>query len=215
VKAEEAFGMGQPIEQRIKRVMVDGIPVQVLLLFVGIGLCLTASSDATVPAPVTPSLIAPAPSVVVHDKAGDAAAVDVDIRSVRVYRGHPYCVLHPCPEGAADGVVIAVFTLAKPVRNNATYSVFLTSGGKRFQLAAKRAGSVNSFFVFRFSDATKTDKFVHGFIRGRVISVYAALHTLGFGYKPFRFFASAEPTNGRRGVTDRAPNGSGTVRFTR
>ena len=74
VKAEEAFGMGQPIEQRIKRVMVDGIPVQVLLLFVGIGLCLTASSDATVPAPVTPLLIAPAPSVVVHDKAGDAAA---------------------------------------------------------------------------------------------------------------------------------------------
>ena len=202
--------MEQLIEPRIKRVMVDGIPV--LVLFVGIGLCVTASSHATVPAPATPSVLDPWPSVVVHDKPGDAAAGDVDIRSVRVLRSHPYCP-RSCPEGA-DGALAAVFTLAKPVRNNAIYSLFLTSGGKRFQLAAKRAGGLDSFFVFRFSDATKTEEFVQGGFRGNVIGVYAHLHTLGFGYKPFRFSASAKPINGRRGVTDRAPNGSGTVRFT-
>lgn len=122
--------MEQLIEPRIKRVMVDGIPV--LVLFVGIGLCVTASSHATVPAPATPSVLDPWPSVVVHDKPGDAAAGDVDIRSVRVLRSHPYCP-RSCPEGA-DGALAAVFTLAKPVRNNAIYSLFLTSGGSVFSL---------------------------------------------------------------------------------
>ena len=121
--------MGQLIKQRVKRVMV-GIPV--LVLFVGIGLCVTGSSHATVPAPGTPSLIVPAPFVVVHDKAGDAAAGDVDIRSVRVSRGYPNC-LGPCPAGA-DGGLGAVFTLAKPVRNNAIYSLFLTSRASVFSL---------------------------------------------------------------------------------
>ena len=207
--------MGQLIEQRVKRVMVEGIPV--LVLFVGIGLCVTASSHATVPAPVTPFLVAPPQIVVVHDNAGDTSAGDVDIRSVRVRRSGPGCssLALGCPEGA-DGAVGAVFTLAKPVRNNAIYSLFLTSGGKRFQLAAKRAAGVDSFFVFRFSDARKTEKFVLGGFRGRAVYVYAHLRTVGLGgYNPFRFSASAEPTNGRHGVTDRAPNGSGTVRFPR
>ena len=61
MRAEE-LGIGKLIKQRIKRVMVEGIPV--LVLFVGIGLCVTASSHATVPAPVTPFPVAPAPFVV-------------------------------------------------------------------------------------------------------------------------------------------------------
>ena len=188
--------------------------VQFLVLCVGIGLFGAASGHATVATPLAPLPMAPPrPPVVVLDRAGDAAAGDVDIRSVRVYRTYPYCG-GPCPEGV-DGAVAAVFTLAKPVRNNAIYSLFLTSGGRRFQLAAKRVAGVDSFFVFRFSDATKTERFVHGVFRGRAISVYANLRTLRFGYKPFRFSASAEPTNGRRGAADRAPDGSRTVRYPR
>jgi hypothetical protein len=171
------------------------------------------SSHATVPAPVIPFPMAPPATVALHDNVGDVGEGDLDIRTVRVYRTSPYCG-GPCPE-SADGAVGAVFTLAKPVRNNAIYSLFLTSGGKRFQLAAKRAAGVDSFFVFRFSDASKTDRFVYGSFRGRVIQVFAALRTVGFGFKPFRFSAAAGATNGRRGGVDKAPDGSKTVRFTR
>jgi hypothetical protein len=190
---------------RSKALVVTAVAVTVPVVITA------AVGNATVPARVTPSPMAPPFQIAVRDTAGDVGAGDLDIRSVRVYRSVNYCG-GPCP-GPVDGHVGAVFTVAKPIRNNAIYSVMLTSAGRRFQIAAKRAAGVDSFFVFRFRDSKNIDRFVWGSFRGRVVRVDALISKMGFDWKQFRFAATAEPTNGRRGGTDRAPNGSKTIAY--
>lgn len=131
----------------------------------------------------------------VQDPAGDVKSGDLDLRAVKVTR--------------AGGSLTLTFTVRQSIRNNVIYSAMLTVSGHQVQIAAKRAAGANSFFVFRFSDAKNI--YVKGSIKGRVASVRAPVSVAGVGSKPFRFSATAEPTNGRSGGTDRAPNGSRTV----
>ena len=137
-------------------------------------------------------------SVSVRDKRGDGKR-DLDLVSVSVAR--------------RGGTLSTAFVLATPVTNNAIYSLMLTSNGRQVQLAAKRAARRDSFFVFRYSDLRNV--YVSGSIKGRVVRVSASLGVVRIANNSFRFSATAEPTNGRRGNSDRAPDGLRSVAFPR
>jgi hypothetical protein len=183
------------------------------LVAVVVTMAATTAAAADVPTRVpAPSPMAPPQKLVLRDRARDVSAGDLDIRSVRVSRADRYCG-GPCP-GPADGFLGFTLTLAEPVRDNAVYSLMVTEGGKRLEIAAKRAAGVDSFFVVGSRADKNVRRFVNGFISGRTVTVSS--NSLGTGinfFGPFRFAATARATNGRHAGFDRAPDGQRTIAF--
>lgn len=141
--------------------------------------------------------LAASSGLTLSDRQDDVKAADLDLTSMSATR-------------TGNNLVVR-FTLRGPVTKDVIYGFNLRVGSDEIDISAKRAAGTTSFFVFRWSDSQNV--YVTGKISGRTATVIAPLVALGTSARKFRVWAVAEPTKGRRGGGDRAPNGAKTVSF--
>jgi len=134
-----------------------------------------------------------APTVRVVDPNGDVTPADLDLTSVIVSR-----------EGAN---FVIKFTTRGAITSNVIYCVAGQTTTK-FLSPPRRRREQTSFFV-----SLRLQQHLCGGFDPRPHSDAHRARALGVDPTRFRFSATAEPTNGRRGPTDRVPNGTRTVRF--